>query len=119
MKNNGRKIPAQYRISLGYISLSSHHTKQFSLPHHAPKLSRIHPPDGLARYSGRMSRYPTHSPPISRYSASQVTALNVQASNSPLPMNPTLTNHHTDIRRDSAPILCSKPTRTSSTFSAP
>ena len=41
----------QFRTNLGHISLSSHYTKQLSLPHHAPTFSRIHPPGGLARHS--------------------------------------------------------------------
>ena len=35
-------VLAQSSINLGYISLSSHHTKQFSLPHHAPTFSHVH-----------------------------------------------------------------------------
>ena len=42
----GVLIPAQSRSNLGYISLSSHHAKQFSLPHHASTFSRIHAPCG-------------------------------------------------------------------------
>ena len=63
---------------------------------------------------------PTHSPPIPwRFSGRQVTTLNAQASNSPLPMNPTLTDLHTSSRRDSPLTLYSPPTHTSSTFPAP
>ena len=113
-------IPAQSRTSLGFISLSSHHTKQFSLPHHAPTFSRIHPPDGLGRYSWYNCPL---SQPISSHpmevSGHQVTALNAQASNSSLPMNPALTDLHTGIRRHSSPMLHSPPTHTSSTFPAP
>ena len=69
---------------------------------------------------GIIAPIPTHSPPTPRrFSGHQVTALNAQPSNSPLPMNPALTDLHTGNRRHSPPILHSPPTHTSSTFPTP
>ena len=43
-------VSGQFSINLGHISLSSHYTEQFSLPHNALKFSGIHPPGGLGRH---------------------------------------------------------------------
>ena len=54
--------PPQSRNNLGYTLLSSHCTRHFSLPHHAPIFSRIHPLDGQGRHIWRIVRSRVQSP---------------------------------------------------------
>ena len=82
---------AQSSTNLGHISLSSHHTKQFPVPHHAPTFSRIHT-------LGRIAPHPS----LSRLHPIEVSW---PLGNSPLPVNSPPTDLHTGSRRDSPPIL--------------
>ena len=50
--------PPQSRNNLGYTLLSSHCTRHFSLPHHAPIFSRIHPLSGQGRHFWQIGSYP-------------------------------------------------------------
>ena len=46
----------QSRTDLGHIPLSSRCARHFSLPHHAPIFSRIHPLDGQGRHVWQIAR---------------------------------------------------------------
>ena len=98
--------PTQSRTNLGHISLSSYYTKQFSLPHHAHHIQ----PYPSSRWTGEtllveLPPIPAHPAPIPwRFSDRQITSLTIQASNSPLPVNPPPTDLHTGSTRDSLPI---------------
>ena len=130
--NANSKLVVQYQPNPGLtldIFLFLVTTLNNFLCHTTPRHSAlsIHQMD-RADTLGRIAPIPAHSRPIPwRFSVrqvlcflfSEVFCFLYQASNSPLPMNPTPTDFHTGSRIDSPHILNSPPTHTSSTFSAP
>ena len=117
-------LPLHYQPNLGlaldtflFPVTTPHNLPCHTTPRHTAV--SIHQMD-WADTLGRIAPYPNpfSSHPM-EFSDPQITALNAQASNSPLAMNPTLTDLHTDNRRDSLPILQSPPTHSSSNCDAP
>ena len=83
--------------NLGHISLSSHCTRHFPLPHHAPTFSCIYSPGGQGRHIWQIVRQPPrhHHPPANNSStASHKIRRSVSASpppHSPHPPTPLAT----------------------------
>ena len=130
----------QSRTDFGYISLSSHCTRLFSLPHHPPTFSCMYPLGGQGRHVWKIVRQlpmkagwwdvplvlrdlaVSNLPDINygrepillpwRFPGCQVPALTTQISNLPLPVSTCLTILHTGTSN-------SLPTNTSSNIPIP
>ena len=104
---------AQSRTNLGHVSFSSHHTKQFSLPHHAPTFSRI---PTLCRIAPHPSPSCPHPMEVSWPLGNCPDYPSI-----PLPFASELppTDLHTGSRRDSPPVLNNLLTHTSATVPTP